>query len=79
METTFCGTRREPRKRGSISALCEDNFTPEALAAGTLLGMVRELQQLLMRMPGNPVQQLTASGNAVFTSRTTLEIVCASL
>ena len=65
VETTFCGTRREPRKRGSITALCEDNFTPEALAAGTLLGMVRELQQLLIRMPGNPVQHLTASGNAV--------------
>lgn len=65
VETTFCGTRREPGKRGSITALCEDNFTPEALAAGTLLGMVRELRQMLIRMPGDPVRRLAASGNAV--------------
>ena len=65
METTFCGTRWDPDKRGSLTDLNESNFTPEALCAATLLGMARELQQLLLGMPGEPVRILTASGNAV--------------
>ena len=65
METTFCGTRWDPDKRGSLTDLNESNFTPEALCAATLLGMARELQQLLLGMPGEPIRTLTASGNAV--------------
>ena len=75
VETTFCGTRRDPDKRGSITNLGEDNFTPKALAAGTLLGMARELWQQLRQMPGDPVQGLIASGNAVRKNPALLEAV----
>ena len=75
VETTFCGTRWDPEKRGGIYDLSEENFTPEALAAGTLMGMARELQQLLERMPGMPVKSLAASGNAVRKNPALLQAV----
>lgn len=65
VETTFCGTRQDPGKRGSICNLGEENFTPEAFAAGILLGMARELCGLLREIPGEPAAALTASGNAI--------------
>lgn len=75
VETTFCGTRADPQKRGGIYNLSEENFTPEAMAAGTLLGMAEELQQLLHRMPGQPVKSLVASGNAVRKNAALLQAV----
>lgn len=63
--TTFCGTRSDPGACGSVSGLNEENFTPAAFAAGTLLGMARELRQMLENMPGGNVTALAASGNAV--------------
>ena len=63
--TTFCGTRAEPDGRGSIESLGEENFTPSALIAGTLLGMARELHQMLAKMPGKKMTTLVASGNAI--------------
>lgn len=62
---TFCGTRQDPTARGSIGNLSEENFTPAALAAGLLLGMTGELQEMFRKMPGERVGTLVASGNGV--------------
>lgn len=65
IRTTFCGTRRYPNLRGQILELGEDNFTPEAFAAGTLLGMAQELLDMYSRMPHENIRELVASGNAI--------------
>ena len=65
IHTTFCGTRRYPNLRGQILELGEDNFTPEAFAAGTLLGMAQELWDMYNRMPHQNIRELVASGNAI--------------
>ena len=65
IRTTFCGTRRDPTLRGEIRGIGEDNFTPEAFAAGILLGMARELHDMYRRMPCRTAATVVASGNAV--------------
>ena len=65
VDTTFCGTRAEPSLRGAIRNLSDANFTPEAITAGMLLGMARELKSLLQAMPAGKITGLAASGNAV--------------
>lgn len=65
VDTAFCGTREDPFKRGSITCLGEENFTPEALTAGVLLGMARELRDMFSRMPAGHITALAASGNAI--------------
>ena len=39
----FCGTRENPKLRGSIENIGIENFTPEALIYGTLKGVSKEL------------------------------------
>ncbi len=39
----FCGTRENPRLRGSIQNIGTENFTPESLIYGTLKGVCSEL------------------------------------
>lgn len=39
----FSGTRLDPRLRGSVTGIGEDNFTPQALIYGTLLSVAEEL------------------------------------
>lgn len=76
--TTFCGTRAEPEKKGAVAGLTEDNFTPQALTAGLLRGMARELWELFQSMPDIRVDTLAASGNAIRKNpalRTALEQV----
>ena len=65
MRTTFCGTRNDPTLRGSICGISEDNLTPEAMIAGTLYGMARELYGMFEKMPHEHVRTLITSGNAV--------------
>lgn len=65
VEPTFCGTRTNPGLRGAVHNLSDLNFTPEAFTAGLLLGMARELQDLLAAMPGQSITGLAVSGNAV--------------
>ena len=62
--TTFCGTRSRPWERGQISEISEDNFTPEAIIAGFLLGMAEELYSMYARMPHGEISTLVVSGNA---------------
>ncbi len=66
--TTFSGTREEPDKRGSISGIGIENFTPAALIRGVLEGMAQELYEMyrlaeagLERLP----KKLLASGNGL--------------
>lgn len=66
VDTRFCGTRDDPTLRGSISALSEENFTPEQLTRGFLWGMAAELHELYSEMPlPSPTAGLVGSGNAV--------------
>jgi sedoheptulokinase len=48
--TAFHGTRENPSMRGSITGLDEENFTPEALVYGVLLGMAEELYSMYRTM-----------------------------
>ena len=68
VDPRFAGTRREPDRRGVISGLSEENFTPARLIRATLEGMAGELYEgyeamkpFLREAPA----RLTASGNAV--------------
>ena len=64
MRTTFCGTRSDPSLKGLIQGLTEENFTPEALVAGTVVGMAEELFGMFARMPHDGITTLVVSGNA---------------
>ena len=64
----FCGTRENPRLRGSIDSIGTDNFTPENLIFGTLKGVSKELfdmyeseKSLLKSTPST----LVCSGNGL--------------
>ncbi len=65
VRTTFCGTREDPSLRGMIAGIGEDNFTPEALAAGVLNGIAQELYNMVGKIPHTGVTTLVASGNGV--------------
>ena len=66
VDTRFCGTRNDPALRGAVSAISEENFTPEQLTRGVLWGMAAELRGLYGEMPlPSPAAGLVASGNAV--------------
>ena len=64
VRTTFCGTRSDPSLKGLIQGLTEENFTPEALVAGTVVGMAEELFGMFARMPHDGITTLVVSGNA---------------
>ena len=67
VDTRFCGTRRDPALRASITNLGEDNFDAAHLIRGVLTGMARELFDgyAAMRAALNVRSDLilTASGN----------------
>ncbi len=63
--TTFCGTRENPGALGQIREISEDSFTPEALTAGFVRGMARELYDLYLQIPHERIRTLVVSGNAV--------------
>ena len=65
METTFCGTRSNPKKTGGVYNLREDNFTPENFVYATLKGMAWELFDMFSGTDKTPYKNLIASGNAV--------------
>ncbi len=68
VETTFHGTRTDPDKRGSITNLSEDNFTPQNLVLGVLNGIARELYDLYVLIhegTGITARRLVGSGNGV--------------
>lgn len=72
VETTFDGTRADPAKRGSITGLSEENFTPGQLALGVLHGMTDELYDLYFAYlrAGLPEKALLiGSGNGLRKNR----------
>ncbi|HHY82937.1 MAG TPA: hypothetical protein GX505_09715 [Clostridiales bacterium] len=69
VRTTFSGTRNDSSVRGEITGIGEDNFTPEALAAGCLYGMAGELYEIFRKIGSLHIEKLVASGNAVRENR----------
>ena len=68
VKTTFMGTRSDPTKRGSISGISEDNFTPGALTVGVIRGILGELYgfyEEMTRLTGRHAKILVGSGNGM--------------
>ena len=64
VDTSFFGKRSDPSKRGSISCIHRENFTPAALALGVLRGMCNELYELYAII-GEQKTNIVASGGGV--------------
>ncbi|MBQ4604071.1 MAG: hypothetical protein IJB16_05655 [Clostridia bacterium] len=60
----FCGTRKDPTVRGSISNISEDNFTAADLAYAVLNGMSQELFDMY-KNGGMNAKELVCSGNGI--------------
>lgn len=68
VDSRFAGTRQEPARRGAVTNIGVDNFTPESLIYGVLDGIVEEVYQLYQKIePGLPekVTKIVASGNGL--------------
>lgn len=68
VDTRFCGTRREPERRGGIANLGLENFTPEDFIMGILDGMAEELHTFYREMEKLGVSRakyLIGSGNGL--------------
>lgn len=68
IQTIFCGTRTNPQERGSISSIGVENFTPGAMNAGMILGILNELYEMyeqMCRMSGKRAAYLVGSGNGL--------------
>lgn len=64
VDTRFCGTRKNPEIKGSISDITESNFSPAELTRGFLYGMANELYTLFNGFD-TKADVLVSSGNAV--------------
>ncbi|MHB1151527.1 MAG: sedoheptulokinase [Eubacteriales bacterium] len=62
VSTLFCGTRRNPSERGSVTGISVSNFTPQALIYGTLQSMAEELYGMYR---GDVPPLLVGSGNCL--------------
>lgn len=66
VDTAFSGTRAEPSRRGSITGISEDNFTPSALIDGFLHGIAAEFLPAYESLKAvRSFDSLALSGNAV--------------
>lgn len=68
VDTRFCGTRKSPEIKGSISSISDTNFTPAQLTRGFLHGMAKELYELydgMLSLTDTPVIKIAGSGNAI--------------
>ncbi len=68
IDTSFSGTRSEPDKCGSISGIRVTNFTPGAMTAGMILGILEELNgyyKKMQQMAGEKASELVGSGNGI--------------
>ncbi|MBO5460796.1 MAG: hypothetical protein J5983_03240 [Ruminococcus sp.] len=75
VKTLFCGTRSDVDKRGSITGIGEENFTPQHLCVGVLRGMAEELYEMFQHMPSERVEKLAMSGNAVRKNEVLCEMI----
>jgi len=65
VDTRFGGTRADPARRGAITNLGLENFTPAHLVCGVLQGIVDELHAMYCAENAGGHTVLVASGNAV--------------
>ncbi len=68
IRTTFSGRRSDPSLSGMMENIDTDNFTPGAMAAGILYGIVDELHQYyceMMKLTGRKAKRLVGSGNLI--------------
>ena len=63
-DTRFAGTRTDKSVTGSVIGITEENFTPEALTAGIIRGMSKELFDMYNAM-GSHASHLVGSGNGI--------------
>lgn len=72
VDTRFEGTRAYPQRRGSITGISTENFTPGELVRGVMRGMVRELHKDYLAMEsGLSIRRsrIIASGNGLRKNR----------
>ncbi len=74
VDTRFAGTRTEPLRKGSISGIDAEHFTPGELALGVLEGMVNELYGLYQNMGVQRIG-IVGSGNAIRRNQKLVEII----
>ena len=74
VDTRFAGTRNNPEYSGSISDIKTDNFTPENLTFGVLLGMTEELYNMFMQMKIK-TNGVIGSGNGVRKNKAFVNII----
>lgn len=68
VDTRFCGTRKNPDIKGSITDITDTNFTPAQLTRGFLWGMAEELYSLyaeMLPLTDTLVIKIAGSGNAI--------------
>lgn len=68
VRTCFAGTRQDPGKRGAISGLSLDNFTPAHFINGTMTGIAAEMKGYYDQMQAaapRPITKLVAAGNGI--------------
>ena len=68
VDTRFCGTRKDPTQKGAVMGITEENFTPQQLTRGFMLGMCNELYSFYEQMKeltGNTHVKLIGTGNGI--------------
>ena len=68
VDTRFCGTRTDPDVKGAILKITEENFTPQQLTRGFLMGMCDELYSFYEQIKlftGVNFTRLVVSGNGI--------------
>ncbi len=79
VDTCFAGTRMNPAKRGAVTSIGIENFTPAALSLGFMRGMVNELTGMLPPETLNNFTKVIASGNAVRKSPLVRQLITKEL
>lgn len=72
IRTTFSGTRTNPGERGSITSVGVKNFTPGAMTAGMIKGILEELYDMyqgMCQMTGKKATCLVGAGNGIRKNR----------
>lgn len=66
ISTKFCGTRKDPNLRGSVTNLGLDNFTPKDFLLGVMNGIVSELYEMVSSNGADlKIGYLVGSGNGL--------------
>ncbi|MBQ8597099.1 MAG: hypothetical protein IJ409_04840 [Lachnospiraceae bacterium] len=74
VDTRFAGTRANPKVRGSITGIGEENFRPGNLTRGVLEGMTEELYRMYRTMQVS-AKGLVGSGNGIRRNSKLVEVI----